>query len=120
MLRINTTTRVVMIVPETVAHIFERRSFSEAVVIMVVLARNHFDPLYCGLLLNNERLFFVVEQLPRADHRAVIGLKLVGSITSLSGSDEVWVSTGYVVNDYTLRRVLSSGRFAVLQRTRDR
>lgn len=114
LLDIDTTTRTVMIEPATVAHIFERRSFNDATVIMEVLARRRFDPSYVGRLLVDKRLFFVVER--SRIHRAVIALKFVRSTESASRADEIWVSTGYVVSDSTLRRVLNASRFAVQRR----
>jgi hypothetical protein len=120
MLGINTTTRVVMIVQATIAHIFERRSFTEAMVIMNVLARRGFDPLYCGRQPHDERLFFVVERTARLDELALIALKHVRSTGSHSGVDEIWVSTGYIVRDSTLRDMLLTSRFAMQKRTRDR
>jgi hypothetical protein len=48
LLGINTTTRVVMIAPATVAHIFERRSFNDAAIIVDFLARRAFNPIYCA------------------------------------------------------------------------
>ena len=119
LLDVNTTTRVVMIELATVAHIFERRSFSDATVIMKVLARRVFDPLYCGRLVADKRLFFIVER-SRSQERAVIAFKFVHSTESESGADEIWVSTGYTVGDSTLREMLSASRFVMQQRTSDR
>jgi hypothetical protein len=119
LLDLNTTARVVMIELATVAHIFERRSFNDAAILMEVLARKKFDPLYCARLLTDKRLFFMVERSPGRE-KAVIALKLVRSGESESGTDEIWVTTCYLVGDSTLRRVLSVSRFAVQRRTSDR
>jgi hypothetical protein len=49
-----------------------------ATVIMDVLARGIFDPLYCDRVQTDERLFFVVEH-SRVHERAVIALKFLRS-----------------------------------------
>jgi hypothetical protein len=119
LLDLNTTTRVVMIELATVAHILERRSFSDATGIMEVLARRVFDPLYCGRLVTDKRLFFIVER-SRSQERAMIAFKFVHSTESESRADEIWVSTGYAVGDSTLREMLSASRFVMQQRISDR
>jgi hypothetical protein len=120
LLDLNTTARVVMIELATVAHIFERRSFNDATLIMEVLARRRFDPLYCGRVLTDKRVFFVMERPRRTHSKAAIALKLVRSTDSESGADEIWVRTGYIVGNSTLRWMLTSNRFVVQDRMRDR
>lgn len=113
LLDIDTDTRRVMIELATVTHIFQRRSFVDATTIMRVLARRRFDPLYCGRLLTDKRLFFIVERT--ADHdRVVIAFKF------LRGTDEIWVSTGYLVGYSTLRAMLRAPRFVIYHRMSDR
>lgn len=64
LLHIDTRSRVVMIELETVSHIFERRSFQDAVAIVGVLAREAFNPVYCGTEIARPRAFFIIESLP--------------------------------------------------------
>lgn len=116
LLQIDTTRRVVMIEPATIAHIFHRRSFADATMIVNVLARRRFDPIYCGRNLDDDRLFFVVERIAKKRGRALIALKFVRSADSESGDDEVWVTTGYCVGDSTLRQMLEANRFVIQSR----
>src|SRR5579872_6261481 len=114
MLRIDTRSRVVMIEHATVTHIFERRSFQDAVVIVGVLARRTFNPLYCGRDLRNPRSFFVVESPPvQSRHGVRIVLKHVDASTSASKHDEIWVSTAHIVEDSTLFQMLRGHRFVI-------
>lgn len=119
-LEIDTVRRVVMIEHATIAHIFHRRSFADATMIVNVLARRRFDPIYCGRQLHDARLFFVVERIAKQRRRALIALKFVRSAASESGDDEVWVTTGYIVGDSTLRQMLEANRFVMQFRTSDR
>ena len=121
LLRIDTTSQVVMINHERVSHIFERRSFQDAATIIGVLARGAFDPLYCGREVAEARFFFIVESLP-ADltHCVRLVLKHGAASTSASKHDEIWVTTAYVVNNSTLFRMLRSNRFVMYQTTRGR
>jgi hypothetical protein len=120
LLRIDTTSRVVMIHRETVSHIFERRSFLDAALIVGALARQEFRPMYCGRDLLDPRTFFIME-LPFTGARnwVAIILKYVSVATSASGHDEIWVVTGRLVGISTLNEMLEGGRF-VLHRMSDR
>ena len=121
LLRIDTTSRVVMIHQETVSHIFERRSFHDAAMIVSVLAREEFNPLYCGRDSDYPSTFFIME-LPfvGAPDLVNIILKRVSAAASASRHDEIWVPTAYLVGDSTLNHMLTSSRFGMYRTTRGR
>jgi hypothetical protein len=121
LLRIDTTERVVMIDQGTVSHIFERRSFDDAAMIIGFLARRAFNPVYCGRHLAYPRSFFVME-LPFEGAGDWVGiiLKHVSAATSASGRDEIWVVTARLVGNSTLKQMLKSNMFVVHRTTRDR
>jgi hypothetical protein len=121
LLRIDTTSRVVMIHQETVSHIFERRSFHDAAMIVSVLAREEFNPLYCGRDFDYPSAFFIME-LPfvGAPDLVNIILKRVSAAASASRHDEIWVVTAVSVGDTTLSRMMRGNRFVIHRTTRDR
>jgi hypothetical protein len=120
LLRIDTTERAVMIDQETVSHIFVRRSFHDAAMVIGALAREKFNPGYCGRHLGYPRTFFIME-LPfvGAPDWVTIILKHVSAATSASRHDEIWVVTSHLVGHSTLNQMLKSSRF-VMHGTRDR
>jgi hypothetical protein len=121
LLEIDTTSRLAMIHQETVAHIFERRSFHDAAMVVGVLARKHFYPIYCGRDLAYPRTFFIVEASNggSADWVRIV-LKPVMAATSASRHDEMWVVTGHRVEDSTLNHMLIGNRFVMYRTTRGR
>jgi hypothetical protein len=121
LLRIDTIGREVMIHRDTVDHIFERRSFYDAAMIVSVLAREEFNPLYCGKDFEYPRAFFMME-LPFAGAPDLVNiiLKHVSAATSESGHDEIWVPTAYLVGDSTLNQMLTSNRFVMYRTTSGR
>ena len=121
LLQIDTTSRVVMIEHDTVSHIFERRSFDDAAMIVGVFARRAFNPVYCGRKAINPRSFFIVElPPPGSQHFVRIVLKHVTASTSTSRHDEIWVTTAHMVEDLTLFRMLRGTRFVMYRTMRDR
>ena len=117
LLRIDTTSRVVMIHQEMVSHIFERRSFHDAAVIVGLLARQEFKPLLCGRDRVYPRTFFIIEPpfVGARDWVRII-LKQVSAASSASRHDEIWVATAHLVGNSTLFQMLKSSRF-VMHRT---
>jgi hypothetical protein len=121
LLRIDTTSRAVMIDHATVSHIFERRSFRDAAKIVGVLARGTFNPVYCGREVAKSRSFFIVE-LPLSESQELVRivLKHVTASTSASTHDEIWVTTAHSVEDSTLSHMLTGTRFVMYRTTRGR
>lgn len=110
-----------MIEHDTVSHIFERRPFDDAAIIVAVLARRAFNPMYCGREVANPRSFFVVElPPPETEHWIRIVLKHVTAATSASKHDEIWVVTAHLVRDSTLNHMLTANRFVMYRTTRGR
>lgn len=116
LLQIDTTRRVVMIEHVTVTHIFERRSFDDAISVMNVLALRRFNPVFCGRQLDDARRFFVIERVDNY-RQAVIAFK---TTRSPKGRSRIWVTTGYMVGNSTLRQLFDSDRFSLQRTTRDR
>ena len=106
-----------MIRQDVVSHIFERRSFHDAAMIVGLLARREFSPVICGRDHAYPHSFFMME-LPFADARdwVRIILKHVSAATSASRHDEIWVATAHLVGNSTLFQMLKSNRF-VMHRT---
>jgi hypothetical protein len=121
LLRIDATSRVVMINRGTVSHIFEQRSFHDAAMIVGVLARRNLNPVYCGRDLLYPRSFFTVESpIAGVDDWVRIVLKHVTPATSASRHVEIWVATAHRVIDSTLNRMLTGNRFVMYRTTRGR
>jgi hypothetical protein len=121
LLHIDTTSRAVMIHQEIVSHIFERRSFRDAAMLVGVLAREEFNPLYCGRDFAYPRSFFIMESpFVGARDQMMIILKRVSASASASRHDEIWVVTAVAVGDTTLHRMMRGNRFVIHRTTRDR
>lgn len=121
LLRIDTTSRVVMINPATVSHIFAQRSFRDAAIIVGLLARQELNPVICGRDQVYPRSFFIME-LPFVGAREWVRiiLKRVSAATSASKHDEIWVVTAHLVGNSTLFQMLKSSRFVMHRTTRGR
>jgi hypothetical protein len=121
LLRIDTTSRVVMINQETVSHIFTQRSFRDAAMIVGLLARQELNPVICGRDHVYPRSFFIMELPFVGAHDWIkIILKRVAAATSASKHDEIWVVTAHLVGNSTLFQMLKSSRFVMHRTTRGR
>lgn len=90
--------------PAVVDHISDRRSSNEAYLILTYLRRVVEDPHLCGPDPRDTRRILLVHFLEELRGIAV-ALKLVRSSSSASGTDELWVSTGYLLGHRSLTRL---------------
>ncbi len=105
-------TRSVLLHRDTVAHILARRAPADAAIVLAALRRGTFDPVHCGWEHADRRRVLIV-QLAVADRvRWVkIALKCVRGTESRSGTDEIWVSSGHLLNRQSLTLLLANDRF---------
>jgi hypothetical protein len=107
LLLVDTANRVAMIDRVTVSHIFDRRSFHDAALIVGMLARQAFNPVYCARDNSDSRSFFIAEPPFAGSAKWVsVVLKHVTARTSATGHDEIRVVTAHLVENSTLNRML--------------
>lgn len=88
--------------PDTIEHIGEKRG-EDAPLLLAYLHRAVQGPHLCGPDPEDGRRLLLVHLLE--EHRGMaVALKLVRASCSLSGADELWVSTTYLMGRRSLTR----------------
>ena len=109
-LGLETSARSVWLHEQTVASICDVRGLrpEDSEFVFEYMPAAVFRPMFFGVEQRGGALRISLVELIRGENRYLyIGVKLT---RSRSGSDELWVSTGYPISDETLRRYLRSGR----------
>ena len=109
-LGLETSARSVWLHEQTVASICDVRGLrpEDSEFVFEYMPAAVFRPILFGIEERGGALRISLVELIRSENRYLyIGVKLT---RSRSGTDELWVSTGYPISDETLRRYLRSGR----------
>lgn len=111
-LNITPTVRRILISADQQRHILHRRqvvSKLDADLCARRLSEAISNIEYRVLPQRDNRVFELVGLVPSAKRRLLIAIKLVNSVDSKSGNDELWIRTAYPFGKQTFKRRLARG-----------